>query len=440
MLGLLKASYVALGAILIFTIYRLLTTRHPANLPPGPKGLPIIGNALDMPTSHEWLMFAQWGEQWGKIMSLNLLGQRVVILNSAEFATELLEKRGAIYSDRPTLTMSGELVGWKNSLGLVRYNDKFREYRRFISHKMGTKSLVQEFYQLEEMETRRFIQRVLQEPEDLAAHIRRTAAAIILKISYGYTVEDGADPLVDLVERAMGQFSQISRPGAFLVDVLPVLRYLPSWFPGAGFKTQLALWSKTFSDMEDVPFDFVKKQMQRGTNVPNFTSELLERENLTAEKETILRLSAEVTQSRTTLTGGADTTVSAIYSFYFAMMVYPKVQQRAQEEIDRIVGHERLPLLEDRENLPYVDALVKEVFRFHSVTPLAIPHRLIQDDEFQGYHLPKDTLVIANIWKFLHDPDVYPNPFVFDPTRHLYSEGHPPQRDPRELAFGFGRR
>ena len=149
-----------------------------------------------MPTSHEWLTFAKWGDQWGKIvhctlyitidaytvslmageiMSVNLLGQRMVILNSAEFASELLEKRSAIYSDRPTLTMSGELVGWKNSLGLVRYNDKFREYRRFISHKMGTKSLVQEFYQLEEMETRRFIQRVLQEPENLAAHIRRFA-------------------------------------------------------------------------------------------------------------------------------------------------------------------------------------------------------------------------------------------------------------------------
>ena len=106
-------------------------------------------------------------------MSLNLLGQRVVILNSAEFASELLEKRSAIYSDRPTLTMSGELVGWKNSLGLVRYNDKFREYRRFISRKMGTRSLVQEFYQLEEMETRMFIQRVLKEPENLVAHIRR---------------------------------------------------------------------------------------------------------------------------------------------------------------------------------------------------------------------------------------------------------------------------
>ncbi|KAJ3485043.1 hypothetical protein NLI96_g5230 [Meripilus lineatus] len=370
-------------------------------------------------------------------MSVNLLGQRMVILNSAEFASELLEKRSAIYSDRPTLTMSGELVGWKNSLGLVRYNDKFREYRRFISRKMGTRSLVQEFYQLEEMETRMFIRRVLKEPENLVAHIRRLlrSGTIILKISYGYIVKDGADPLLDLVDRAMVQFSELTRPGAFLVDVLPVLRYLPSWFPGAGFKTQLASWSKTFSDMEDVPLDFVKKQMQSGTNVPNFTSELLERENLTAEKEVNIKGAAGSLYG-----GGADTTVSAVYSFYFAMMAYPEVQQRAQEEIDKIVGNERFPRLEDRDNLPYVDALVKEVLRFHPIAPLGLPHRLTRDDEFQGYHLPKDTLVIANIWKFLNDPDVYPNPSVFDPTRYLQTEGHPPQRDPRELAFGFGRR
>lgn len=109
----------------------------------------------------------------GDIVSVNLLGQPMVILNSAEIASELLEKRSAIYSDRPTLVMSGEMVGWKNALGLVRYNDKFREYRKFISRKMGTRSQVQEFYELQEVETHTFTRRVLKEPENLAAHIRR---------------------------------------------------------------------------------------------------------------------------------------------------------------------------------------------------------------------------------------------------------------------------
>ncbi|KAJ3485032.1 hypothetical protein NLI96_g5229 [Meripilus lineatus] len=462
MIGLLEALDVVFGTFFVVVVYRLLTTRRQGPLPPGPKGLPIIGNVLDMPTSHEWLTFAKWGVQWGDIVSVNLLGQPMVILNSAEIASELLEKRSAIYSDRPTLVMSGEMVGWKNALGLVRYNDKFREYRKFISRKMGTRSQVQEFYELQEVETHTFTRRVLKEPENLAAHIRRTAGAIILKISYGYTVKDGTDPLVDLVDHAMDQFSEFTRPGAFLVDVLPVLRHFPSWFPGAGFKAKVPAWAKTMNDMADVPLEFVKDQMQRGTNVPNFTSDLLESENISPEREfnikwaaaslyagknsipvlcsIVLCLISPLTQRRAALTGGADTTVSAIYSFYYAMMAYPEVQQRAQEEIDQIVGGERLPRVEDRENLPYVDALVKEVFRFHPIAPLGLPHRLTHDDEFQGYHLPKDTILIANIWKFLHDPDVYPNPSVFDPTRFLRSDGHTPQRDPRDLAFGFGRR
>lgn len=59
----------------------------------------------------------------------------------------------------------------------------------------------------------------------------------------------------------MDQFSEFTRPGAFLVDVLPVLRHFPSWFPGAGFKAKVPAWAKTMNDMADVPLEFVKDQM-----------------------------------------------------------------------------------------------------------------------------------------------------------------------------------
>ena len=74
-------------------------------------------------------------------------------------------------------------------------------------------------------------------------------------------------------------------------------------------------------------------------------------------------------------------TVSAIYSFFLAMTLYPEVQKRAQEELDRVIGNDRLPGFEDRENLPYVEALVKEVFRFHPVVPLGENHVVIESTE-----------------------------------------------------------
>ena len=95
------------------------------------------------------------------------------------------------------------------------------------------------------------------------------------------------------------------------------------------------------------------------------------------------------------------------------MTLYPDVAKKAQAEIDAIVGHERLPDFSDRQNLPYVDALVKEVFRWNAVVPTGmllgyrfapishvtgVPHRALEDNVYNGYFIPKGSLLIANIW------------------------------------------
>jgi len=119
------------------------------------------------------------------------------------------------------------------------------------------------------------------------------------------------------------------------------------------------------------------------------------------------------------------------------MTVFPEVQWKAQEEIDRVVGTGRLPTFEDRENLPYVDAVVKEALRWHPVAPLGLPHVSTEDDTYNGYFIPKGAMLIAGIWGFLHDPKVYHDPMSFNPERFL---GENPEPDPHTLSFGFGRR
>jgi hypothetical protein len=91
----------------------------------------------------------------------------------------------------------------------------------------------------------------------------RTGGALILMLAYGYSVGPGKDPLVELVDTAVGQFGQGTEPGAFLVDVFPSLRYVPAWFPGAGWKRTGELFKQTLSDMAEVPFRFVQEQMVR---------------------------------------------------------------------------------------------------------------------------------------------------------------------------------
>ena len=177
------------GVILVNKFF----TKRSSALPPGPSRLPLLGNLLDMPTSHEWLTFAEWGKKWGMeshvvslfnlfidlsvlpgpMTTVSVFGQTMIIVNSAKTANDMMDKKSAIYSDRPVMQMGGELVGWKDTLVLVPYGDRFRNYRKFFHQVIGSNSSVSLFYPTEELETHRFLKSVLKNPDELVAHIRQ---------------------------------------------------------------------------------------------------------------------------------------------------------------------------------------------------------------------------------------------------------------------------
>lgn len=142
---------------------------------------------------------------------------------------------------------------------------------------------------------------------------------------------------------------------------------------------------------------------------------------------------------------GADTTLSSIQAFFMAMANNPKAQKAAQKELDDVVGGSRLPTFSDKDDLPFVTAITKEMLRWHNVTPMGVAHSLIEDDEYRGYALRKGTVVMGNTWQILHDSAIYPNPLAFNPWRWLIEtpEGlkfNSAVPDPSIAAFGFGRR
>ena len=129
--------------------------------------------------------------------------------------------------------------------------------------------------------------------------------------------------------------------------------------------------------------------------------------------------------------------VSTMSTFFLAMTLNPSVQARAQEEIDRVIGTHRFPSFSDRDNLPYVEAVIKEAFRWHPVGPMGLPHVATEDGVCSGYLIPKGALVVPNIRLYTHDNAIYADPESFNPSRFLTT---PPPRDPRDYIFGFGRR
>merc|ERR1711969_30456 len=163
---------------------------------------------------------------------------------------------------------------------------------------------------------------------------------------------------------------------AWPVDLIPALRYIPENFPGFTFKKTARKWRSDVRASVYTPYRFVQRQMAAKRYQPSYVSKLVqqlkpehETGNLTDQDE-----NAIIWTAASLYGAAADTLVISLTAFTMAMIVFPNVQREAQEELDRVVGQNRLPNFEDRENLPYINAIVKETLRWWPVTPMGFPH------------------------------------------------------------------
>lgn len=133
-------------------------------------------------------------------------------------------------------------------------------------------------------------------------------------------------------------------------------------------------------------------------------------------------------------------TAATLMLFVLYLMQNQRVQRAAQQEIDRVVGKNRLPTWGDIPNLPYANLILQETYRMNPLSPLGIPHASVADDVYNGMFIPKGTIVYPNVWAMCHDESVYTEPFRFWPERYLPKE-HGGNGEPFPVGnFGFGRR
>lgn len=332
-----------------------------------------------------------------------------------------------------------ELVGWGWFFAMLPYGEEWRKGRRAF-HQYFNPGAVEEYQPQLIQAARKSLGRFLADPDEFFAHVRHMVTALIMDVAYGIEISHKDDPYIQVAEVAMASISESGMPGAFLVNHIPILKYVPVWFPGAGFQKKAKYWRKVVEDMINKPFQNVVDAVRQGTATPSITSAALqglpeEMEDTAHERDTIKYLGGIA------YVAGIDSTVSTAHNWFLAMAMYPDVQKRAQAVLDEVVGTSRLPDFSDRDRLPYIEAMIMETMRWQVITPLAFPHCSTEDDEYQGYFIPKGSLVFGNAWSILHDPKEYPDPERFNPERFL-EDGriNPNVRDPRVAAFGFGRR
>ncbi|KAF9558598.1 cytochrome P450 [Agrocybe pediades] len=422
--------------LIVFIAIKLRNRSLP--YPPGPKKLPLLGNLLDLPNGLEWETYARWSKEYDSdIIHLKAVGTHIVVINSRSAAATIFEKRSSIYSSRRQSIMLRDLMGWDWLFSSMPYGEAWKERRRiFQSYFHPNNTALFRPCQLKFV--REMLPRILKSPNDLLPISRHTIGAIAMSLAYGLNIKPENDPFIKLAEEAAGTISAVAVPGAFLVDMIPVLKYVPEWVPGAGFKRKARAWRKIQERFRDAPYQQAMDDMASGTAKPSFASTSIsniDRSSDVIHQEKVIKDTAGIV-----FAGAADTTLTSIHNFFVAMLCYPEVQKKAQQELDQVLKG-RLPEFNDEPDLPYLGALVKEVIRWKPVTPIAIPRYATADDVYNGYYIPKGSIVIGNAWAMLYDEKHYPEPHTFNPERFLKNgELNPDVLDPAEVAFGFGRR
>ncbi|KAK5379003.1 hypothetical protein LTR20_010303 [Exophiala xenobiotica] len=409
---------------------------------PGPKGRPIVGSAYDLKKGENgyfWFKFTEWGREFGPIYQYKAFGKVNVVVGTEKIANDLLRERGDVYSSREQLPMGSQLLSDNKKALFLPYGDEWRRVRKLQHHVTQVKAATS-YQPLQMKESARLVRDLVQEPKKYRTLFQRYASALILRLTYGARIETGGEDIVRLVYENQLNVERVSAPGQYLVDLLPILLWLPTWV--APFKQEAAAHRKREVSLFSGLVKDVEKDIENGKAGPSFTRMWLENKQ---------KFGLSDLQGTYVLGGlysaAASTTASLAMSWVLLMVLNPKWLALMQEELDRVVGPNRLPVFDDLPQLPTVRAVVKEVARMRPVTAGGIPHKTTADDIYEGYFIPKGSMIHPNLWAIHHDPELYPDPYTFNPNRWL-DPTFPTYREPltqypnmnNYSVFGFGRR
>ncbi|KAJ7881743.1 cytochrome P450 [Mycena olivaceomarginata] len=362
----------------------------------------------------------------GPVMLLKVLGRSMVILDSHQAAVDLLDKKGAIYSDRPKFELY-ELLGWTSSLTFLQYGEKFNKHRQMHQTYLS-RSKTEDFKPIQTQEARTLVQHLIESPREKyeklmsrcvpssvdfwqcltsAKRLARFATGIITQIVAGHRISSDDDPYLRMSNMIYESFKNVGTPGRSPLDF------------------SLSAWRSTVRELHDYP--------EHGEASPSFVQEHLERMEEGDDEDDLKGAAA------TMFAAGEATTWTTLSIFILAMILHPECQAKAQKEIDSVVGDLRLPEFGDRGSLPFVEGILQETLRWNPALPLGVPHRAMENNVYNGMLIPKGAVILANVRGMALDESVYSNPLSFHPERFLAKPAGTGEPHLNQV-FGFGRR
>ena len=422
--------------------YIILSKRK--NLPPGPPSIPFIGSyffvkELLKGKRHVGLMEA--AEKYGNVYCFRMASYRLVVLNGYDTIYQALVKQAAWFSDRPNYLWIFKRA-LKDGKGIIleSYNNKWKTMRKFTQHALRDFGVGKTSIEDKIMAEIDAASTVLQETEGEAFEIGPLLQNIIGNIIYGIIFGkryEYDDPKFELIRNMAG----VTVRGQGIID--PV-SFFPRWFLSILARKRakesrlrienmlkirehiyalIAEHEETF-DKNHIR-DFIDLYIQVKREKQEDVSEVFTKGNM-------LRVILDL------FIAGFETTSNTLDWAFLHMSEYPDIQQKCQAEIEEVVGDKQITYA-DRGKLKYVDATLMEVQRLAITVPIGAPHSTSEDVVFMGYFIPKNTIVIPNLYSATRDLNYWVEPTKFDPSRFIDKEGKLIKQDPL-IPFSVGPR
>ncbi|CAH1802345.1 unnamed protein product [Owenia fusiformis] len=403
---------------------------------PGPPGWPIIGNWFELETVKPWFQMERWRQKYGDVFKLKLGVADIVVVNG-EAIYEVLVTKSDDYMDRPDNGRYKMLTDYHDII-TRKSDEKWKDFRK-VAHQglrqYGKGVLrIQELSQDQVLKCAEAFLKTNGEPFNPFDDIFHTIANVALVALSGSAFEKNHEVMQRLKKLDIDANRMLGIDGVH-IDVMPCLKYFPHKM---GKMVREAVRDQMI--VLDMLWDFVKENcdLEKPAGVlPEFFKNQEER------KDSDMPLSDEEVYGleQNLVVGGLFTTTAAVKSMVAYMVDYPDVQRKLQLEIDEVLQG-RLPTLDDRRTMPYMEAFILESLRQTSLLPILIPHMTKRDVSLRGYDIPKDTQVWVNAFNLHHDERYFKDPWTFNPDRFLEEDGSllPTHKRKMLLPFGAGRR